>query len=197
MRVRFQLAAMTASIAALMSLASAGPQGVGAPHIIDEQKSSITIRVYKTGLFSALAHNHEIHAPIQQGTFDEQKSTVEFTVAAKELRVLDPDAPAFDRKKSQENMVGPKVLDADKFPEIKFHSTSVDPAGGGKWTVRGDLALHGQIRLVKVDVEGANGHYTGSATLKQTDFGITPIAIAGGAVRVKDEVRVEFEIFGK
>lgn len=181
----------------MVTAGAAAQQSAGSTHVIDTQKSSITVRVYKTGLFSAFAHNHEIHAPIEQGSFDEQRRVVEFTVEAKQLQVLDPDASASDRIQVQANMVGPKVLDVEKYPEIKFHSTSVEPAGSGKWVAHGELMLHGQTRPVTVDVQGDKGHYSGSATLKQTDFGITPITIAGGAVKVKDEVRVEFEISGK
>ena len=36
--------------------------------------------------------------------------------------------------------------------------------------------------------------HIGSTSLKQTDFGITPISIAGGTVKVKDEVRIEFDV---
>ena len=38
------------------------------------------------------------------------------------------------------------------------------------------------------------GRYIGSTHLKQTDFGITPVRIAGGTVKVKDEVEMSFEI---
>lgn len=193
-KLRVEVAALAAM---LIAVTAAAQQGANSGRPIDQQKSAITLRVYKTGLLSAFAHNHEIRAPIQQGTFDDQKRTVELTVEAKELRVLDPDASASDRIQVQANMVGPKVLDVEKYPEIKFHSTTVSPAENGKWIVHGDLTLHGQTHPVTVDVQGDKGHYTGSATLKQTDFGITPITIAGGAVKVKDEVRVEFEIFGK
>jgi hypothetical protein len=31
-------------------------------------------------------------------------------------------------------------------------------------------------------------------TLKQTDYGITPVKIAGGAVKVKDEIVIEFSV---
>jgi hypothetical protein len=37
-------------------------------------------------------------------------------------------------------------------------------------------------------------HFTGSATIRQTAFGITPIRVAGGTISVKDEVKVDFEI---
>jgi hypothetical protein len=38
------------------------------------------------------------------------------------------------------------------------------------------------------------GHYRGSASFKQSNFGISPIRIAGGTVKVKDEVKIEFDI---
>jgi hypothetical protein len=39
-----------------------------------------------------------------------------------------------------------------------------------------------------------SGHYRGSASFKQSEFGITPIRIAGGTVKVKDELKIEFDI---
>lgn len=198
MRVGLSFVALIAVLASgVVSLAPAAQNSAASMQAIDVQKSSITIRVYKTGLFSAFAHNHEIHAPIQDGTLDEGKRTVAFAVDAKQLRVLDPDASASERIQVQANMQGPQVLDVARFPDIKFSSTSIEPSGAGKWTVRGNLTLHGRTRPVTIGVQGEKGHYTGSAALKQTDFGITPISIAGGSVKVKDEVRVEFEIFGK
>ena len=47
---------------------------------------------------------------------------------------------------------------------------------------------------VVVEVTLKDGHYLGSASLKQTDFGINPIRIAGGTVKVKDEVKIQFDI---
>ena len=164
---------------------------------IDVSKSILTVRVYKTGLFSAFAHDHEIRAPFQKGAFNEQKPSVEFQVASRELKVLDPDGSDSERSQVQHTMLGPKVLDSEQFKEIKFHSNSIDAAGPNKWTVTGDLTLHGQTHPVKVEVEGANGHYRGSAKLRQTEFGITPVTIAGGSIKVKDDVRIEFDIVGK
>jgi hypothetical protein len=33
--------------------------------------------------------------------------------------------------------------------------------------------------------------------LKQRDFGITPVSIGGGTIKVKDEVRIEFDVVPK
>jgi len=164
---------------------------------IDTQRSVMTIRVFKAGFLSAFGHEHEISAPIQQGSFTEDKPTVELQVDARKLRVMDQGVSDKDRAEIQTTMLGPTVLDSETFPQIGFHSTEIDRLGEGKWVVHGELTLHGQTRPVKVTVEGQNGRYHGSAELRQKEFGITPVTAAGGTVKVKNEVRVEFDIVGK
>jgi hypothetical protein len=162
---------------------------------IDTAHSSLKVRVFKTGLFSALAHDHEIEAPIAAGTVrmgDNPGVTLE--VHARELRVLDPDASASTRADVQKTMEGSDVLEVNRFPEISFQSTEIQKKGEQHWTVRGNLTLHGRTSAVDVDVVFRDGHYEGSAQLKQHDFGMTPISIGGGTVKVKDEVRIEFTI---
>jgi polyisoprenoid-binding protein YceI len=162
---------------------------------IDADHSGIKVRVFKTGFFSAFAHNHEIGAPITHGVIDTaEHASVEMSVDARKLRVDDPEVSEKDRSDIQKTMLGPEVLDSERFPEINFKSTAVEPNGADRWTVRGDLTLHGQTRPVAVDVSYRAGHYTGQATLKQTEFGMKPVSVAGGTVKVKDVVRVEFDI---
>jgi polyisoprenoid-binding protein YceI len=168
-----------------------------AQRAIDTEHSVLTVRVYKAGLLSAFGHEHEIRAPIREGSFDEEKSTVEFTVDAATLRVVDPETSDKDRIEIQSTMQGPKVLDIAKFREIRFHSTDVSRAGENRWIMHGELTLHGQTRPVRVNVEHLNGRYRGSADLRQKEFGITPVTVAGGSIKVKDEIRVEFDIVGK
>jgi polyisoprenoid-binding protein YceI len=91
-------------------------------------------------------------------------------------------------------MLGPKVLDAAGHPEIVFRSTDVEAAGAGSWRVTGNLTLRGQTRTVVVEVREDGEHYVGTSSFKQTEFGIEPVKVAGGAVRVKDEIRIEFNI---
>jgi len=120
-----------------------------------------------------------------------------FVVDARTLRVRDSDVSDKDRAEIQATMLGPKVLDSERFHEIRFHSTEVNRLGTDKWNLRGDLTLHGQTRPVEATVERHNNVYRGSTQLRQKDFGIKPVSVAGGSVKVKDEVRVEFEISGK
>ena len=183
--------ALSLTVATLFLLPSAWAQTT-----IDSEKSVMTVHVFKAGLFSAFGHEHEVRAPIQQGAFNETTPSVELAVDARRLHVVDKEISDKDRAQVQQDMLGPKVLDSEKFPEIRFRSTSVERLGEGKWLVTGDLTLHGQTRPVKVNVDGQNGHYKGTAELKQKDFGITPITVGGGAVKVKNELKVDFDIVG-
>jgi polyisoprenoid-binding protein YceI len=164
------------------------------PRAIDTGRSSMTVRVYKGGVLSAFGHDHEISAPIASGKADPEGKTVELHVKAGTLRVQDAKASEKDRAEIQKTMLGPEVLNVESHPEIMFRSTSVESAGSGAWTVRGNLALHGETKPVTVEVREKEGHYVGSAVLKQTDFGIKPVRVAGGTVKVKDQIRIEFDI---
>ncbi len=165
---------------------------------IDTEKSVITVRVFKAGFFSAFAHDHEISAPIEQGGFNEGNTSVEVRVDARKLRVVDKEISERDRAEIQQTMLGPKVLDSEKFPEIRFRASGgADRPRLGRLTIEGELTLHGQTHPVRVEVIGMNGHYHGTAQLKQKDFGITPISLGGGTVKVKNELRVEFDVVGR
>jgi polyisoprenoid-binding protein YceI len=91
-------------------------------------------------------------------------------------------------------MLGPEVLDVRRFPDITFASTAIEPAGSDRWTVMGSLMLHGHTRVVTFSVARLNGRYRGDVAIKQRDFGIEPITIAGGTVKVKDEVKIQLDL---
>ena len=163
--------------------------------VIDVDGSSITVQVFKSGLFSAFADNHVIKAPIASGTIaDQPPLAIAFSIRAGELRVIDPTLSADRRAEVQSRMLGPDVLDTSQFPEITFASTGIQPAAADRWRVTGQLNLHGRSQSISVDVARVNGKYRGDVALRQRDFGIEPIRIAGGTVRVKDEIKVQFEI---
>jgi polyisoprenoid-binding protein YceI len=161
---------------------------------IDTQKSVMTVRVYKAGMFSALGHDHEISAPIERGMVDTTARRVELHIKAGALRVQDRGVSEKDRTEIQSTMLGPEVLDAESHPEIAFQSTRAEPINEDSWRVVGDLTLRGQTQPVTVEVRKTGDHYVGSSRLKQTEFGIKPVKVAGGTVRVKDEIRIEFDI---
>jgi len=175
-------------IATLVFVLSAGAQ-----QHIDTQKSTLTIRVGKTGVFSGLGHEHEVRAPINSGTVElGSHPAAEIHVDARALKVIDKGESEKDRAEVQNTMLGPEVLDSEHHQEIVFKSAGTDATGQGRWTLHGNLTLRGQTHPVMVSVTLKDGRYTGEATVKLTDFGIKPPGKAG--IRAKDEVRIEFDV---
>jgi polyisoprenoid-binding protein YceI len=73
-----------------------------------------------------------------------------------------------------------------------FESSQVSPLKG---EVEGTLTLRGTARAFRFPVtEPEPGHYRGSAVLTQTDFGITPYSGFFGALKLRDEVTIDFEV---
>jgi polyisoprenoid-binding protein YceI len=185
---------------ALAVLVGGTPAGRATPFradasAIDVGQSRLTIFVYKSGFFSAFADDHVINAPIADGTVSTTEPlAVTVTVRARDLDVTDPTLSADKRREVRTRMLGPEVLDADTYPTITFASQRIEAAGTDRWTVAGRLTIHGQTREVRFDAAATNGVYRGKARIRQRDFGIAPISIAGGTVKVKDEIVVEFAI---
>src|SRR6516164_5427218 len=161
---------------------------------IDSSKSVITVHVFKSGLFSSFAHDHVIQAPVASGGIDVQEKSVTLTFNVADMKVLDPGTSDSERKDIDATMKGPKVLDGAQFPAVSFTSNSVKALGTDRNEVTGTLKIHGVSRQITAPVTFHDGKYSGSLTLKQTDYGVTPVKIAGGTVRVKDQITIEFEV---
>jgi hypothetical protein len=83
--------------------------------------------------------------------------------------------------------------------KASFASTRVIPDSSGSASangaIEGTLTLRGTSRPLRLQVTSpAPGSYRGSATIRQTDFGITPYSGLFGALKLKNEVTVEFEV---
>jgi polyisoprenoid-binding protein YceI len=211
MSVRFVPASVVLLLAPLFVALVAAPAWA-APRVytLEPAHSRLTIRVGKAGVFGFAGHEHEVAAGAFRGTatFDPEQlaqSSVDLTFDAGALRVTGQGEPPADVPQVQAAMVGATCLDAGRFPAIRFVSTSVVAAGaagptGGDFVLRGVLTLHGVTRpltvRVHLDVTGQTLEATGATTLKQTDFGITPISKAG-VVKVKDELTLSWRIRGR
>lgn len=158
------------------------------------QQSTITIHVFKSGLFSGFAHNHIVVAPVSHAAIDPAHLRAEITVATKEMKVTDPDVSEKDRAEIQSTMLGPKVLDQEKYPEIHFKSSSIKETGPQHYRVAGMLELHGAKHEITFEATGGPEHFHGATKLKQSDFGIKPISLGGGSIKVKDELELEFDV---
>ena len=163
---------------------------------IDTVRSTITIHVGKAGLLSAAGHEHWINAPISSGIIREAGAPrVEFTVDTAKMTVkADPKVDAKTQAEVQKDMEE-MTLETKKFPAIAFHSSRIEKSAEGQWKVTGDLSLHGVTKPVTLVVKRNGGPYSAHTVIKQTDFGIQPVSVAGGMIKVKNEVELDFQIF--
>jgi polyisoprenoid-binding protein YceI len=199
------LAAST--LAGLLLSEFAAPAQEEAEYSIDQANSKLELKVYKAGVFKAFGHDHLIAAREISGQvqFDARKienSSVRLKVGTKSLTVIDPGESEKDRRDVQATMTGAQVLDTAKFPEIVFSSTNVSAvkktADGWMLTLAGKPDLHGVEKPVslplRVHLEASRLGAQGEVSLLQTEYGITPVKIAGGSVSVKDKLNISFAI---
>jgi polyisoprenoid-binding protein YceI len=97
-----------------------------------------------------------------------------------------------DRAEIRKTMTG-KILQAGRYPTINFQSTLVGGSPEAFW-IEGDLTIMGTTQPVTVHGSLAGGRARGSATITQSDWGIKPYSAFFGALRLRDEVEVEFDV---
>ena len=206
-RVLLLLSAALAVIACL----SGGPQAShfattnSARYKIDASQSHFTVRAFAGGFLSAFAHDHTIairdfagHANFTYGTVE--PASLEMTIKAASLEITDKVSTG-DRQKIEGTMRD-EVLEIAKYPDISFKSTSVSASktGEGQYQARisGELTLHGVTRPVALTAQLEFGDKTlrakGGFAVKQSNFGIKPVSVAGGTIKVKDDLKFTFEI---
>jgi polyisoprenoid-binding protein YceI len=186
----------------LLGLLAAGPTA----WTIDGARSTVAVHVGKSGLFSFAGHEHEVRAMQVQGEVtavaeDLAQSRVTLSFDAGALKVEEKGEPAGDAPKVQAAMLGEKVLDVARFPTVTFTSTRVSGRSGGAGRydleVTGNLTLHGVTRSVvlplRVDVTADTLTATGRMEIRQTDYGIKPVNVAG-VVKVKNEVAIDYTL---
>lgn len=169
-------------------------------------KGYFKIHVGTAGLFGAFAHDHLIEAQKVEGcanvdSKDIRKSSIKLTFTTAGIRVIDPKESAKDRAEVQKTMET-EVLRITEFPRVTFESTAIEQAGADQFRVHGNLTIRGKTQPAAISLTFkrlGDGTYrsAGKYSFKQSSFGIKPIQLAGGTVKVKDELQTEFELFLK
>ncbi len=172
---------------------------------INPARSRFIVRAVAGGMLSALGHNPTIairdfsgEAHFASGDLD--KASLRISINADSLTVTD-DVSDKDRHEIERQM-REDVLDTETYPEIVFESAGVtgDKIFEGQYriTIKGKLSLHGVTRdcvvagqlIASEDSLRANGEFT----LRQTDYRIKLVSAAGGTIKLKDELKLSFDI---
>lgn len=181
---------------------------------IDPKASEVRIQVYRDGSLARFGHNHLISGPVQGYAWipaAPDPARADLFVRVDDLEVDGAElrrqsgaefAEAVDAKAiagTTENMRGPEVLDARRHPFVRVHVAMDDPSGG-LWHLRVRITLGGKTHTLTTpgqvtrrrDRMTVNGEFV----VRQSDFGITPYSVLGGALRVRDELRISYRLLG-
>jgi hypothetical protein len=172
---------------------------------VDSARSLVVLEVRRGGSYATFGHDHVVASHDVQGYIAPESGRADLAVELDRLVVDEPELRAeakFDTRPSADDIAGTRrnmlrVLEAEQYP---FIAVKVDAARGegANAQLNVTIVLHGTTRSLEVPAQIAAGpdeyRATGRLAVKQTDFGIKPLSILGGALQVQDEVIVRFSI---
>jgi polyisoprenoid-binding protein YceI len=177
-------------------------------YVIDPKASQFTVQAFASGLISAVAHSPKIairgytaEVSFVPGTLADAKLKV--VVKTSSLEVLDELREA-DRRELH-RVMHDEVLEVRRFPEAVFESSSVSgerlKENLNRVNVEGRLSLHGATNgqsffsQVAFGVDSFRAY--GEFSLLQSDYGIKVASIAGGTLKLQDELKFSFYVVGR
>jgi polyisoprenoid-binding protein YceI len=184
------------------------PQNEVVRYAIDPKASQFTVQAFASGLISAVAHSPKIairgytaDVSFVPGTLADAKLKV--VINAAKLEVLDELREA-DRRELH-RVMNDEVLETKKFPEVLFESSSISgdrlKDNLNRVNVEGQLVLHGVTNgqsffsQVAFGVDSFRAY--GEFSLLQSDFGIRVASVAGGTLKLQDELKFSFYVVGR
>jgi polyisoprenoid-binding protein YceI len=189
-----------------MSLSTSGIPQTAVRYSIDKERSSFTVRAFATGLLSAFGHNPTIAIPDFEGEIVVNPEAIEqssfrLVIHAASLTVTD-DIREKDRIDINRAM-HEEVLESDSFPDIIYECSRMTASkiGEGQYwgNLNGELTLHGVKRNqpvpVRISMNGDVLRATGEFAVRQSEYDIRPVSAAAGTVKLKDELKLSFDIF--
>lgn len=175
-----------------------------AVYTIDAAQSLIRVTVRRGGALARLGHDHVVASRSVAGFVAPRAGRADFHFRLDQMSVdeaalrteagLDTTPSPEAIEGTRNNMLN-RVLEADTFPLVSLSARRV---AGKPSLLRLDITLHGVTRRydvpVRIDQAGARLVASGDMTLLQTDFGITPMSVMGGAMTVQDRMELHFRI---
>ncbi len=180
----------------------------GTRYTIDARGSRLTIHAYASGLLSAVGHDpviavREFSGEVRFAPDTPDAAAVLLKMAPASMAVQN-DVSEKDRRE-MERMMNDEVLESAKYPDIVFDASQarIDTVNEGRYRVEvdGQLSLHGATKTQRLSAQlflmGDTLRAQGDIPLRQTDFGIKLVSVAGGTLKIKDELKVVFDLLAR
>lgn len=167
---------------------------------LTSDSGELLVKTGRTGMGRRAGHDLVIEVTRWHGEVtlvgaepESSRVSVEVDVDSLEVREgLGGVKPLTDKDRAEIKKTLRDILDSETHPEIRFTSTSVTGSAESA-TVDGDLTIRGETGSVTVSAEIADDRVRGSATVAQTRWGIKPYSAFLGALKLADEVGIEFD----
>jgi polyisoprenoid-binding protein YceI len=162
-------------------------------HKVGPENGRLTVHTRKGGAAAKAGHDLVIEVTSWEGTLDlGDQTTIMLRADARSMRVREGSGGMTslrdDDKSNIEQTIDDEVL---KGTPIEFRSTACQLSPeGDRMRVTGELELAGRRAPVTFELSLNGGRVSGSATVKQTDFGMKPYSALFGTLKVLDEVQV-------
>jgi polyisoprenoid-binding protein YceI len=180
----------------------------GIHYVIDTRASQFTVQAFASGLIAAVAHSPKIAIRDWTGAIQVPPGTLEGAslqvgVKAGSLEVLDELRD--DDRREIHRVMNKEVLETQQFPEVVYESTQVKAEKLRddlyRVHVQGRLKLHG---ISNDQAFGAQAAFAadsirayGAFTLRQSDYDIRIASVAGGTLKLQDELKFSFYVVAR
>jgi len=161
--------------------------------MLGPENGRLTVHTRKGGAAAKAGHDLLIEVTSWRGTLHVgDETTITLNADARSMRVREGSGGMTslgdDDKSNIEQTIDDEVL---KGTPIEFRSTTCEfSPEGDRMHVSGELELAGRRAPITFELSLSGEQLSGSATVKQTDFGMKPYSALFGTLKVLDEVQV-------
>jgi polyisoprenoid-binding protein YceI len=174
----------------------AGPLLPPGRHSLGPGNASLEVRTYREGVAAKAGHDLSIDVTRWEATLEVAGEpagwTIELDADPRSLEIregLRGVKPLTERDRVEiRRNIDEKVLGDHP---IRFRSTGVRAAQGGRLTVDGELAMAGSTGPLSAQLSvEEQGGISGTIPLRQSQWGIKPYRGLMGALKVRDEIEI-------
>src|SRR5262245_21609655 len=211
---RLRNRALAFGLMALLAGGFASAQEQGERYVVDTAQSDLHWLVYKAGALSRFGHNHtvaagDLNGNVQVNRDDLAKSELELQFSVAKLVVDDPKLRSTlgedfssvpkedDIAGTKRNMLSERVLDGEKYPQIRI--TGIGPmAAGGMQELAVKVEMLGRVIDLKVPtavtLDGDQLRAKGEFELNHADLGMQPFSVMAGALQVGEKLSFTYDV---
>ncbi|HJY04344.1 MAG TPA: YceI family protein [Streptosporangiaceae bacterium] len=163
---------------------------------LDPYHTQVEFSAKHLGMMTVRGYFDELSATADIDPEHPETASVEVTISTASIRT--------NNAIRDNDLRSSNFLEVEKYPEIKFKSTSVEPSGDDHYKLTGDLTIKETTRPVVLDVvkygefndPGMMGHriaYGATTKINRKDFGVSLSMVLDGRIVVSEDIQISIE----